>query len=192
MSQLWMEFVQQPWLLALSIIIGTYILEDAAIVTAALLSADGLIAPELAFIALFIGIFTGDVGLYALGFMFRKWPVLIRWMNAEKIDQASSWLNQRMTVTILLVRIVPGLRLPTYTACGFLRLSLIRFCVLVFIASLIWTAMLFFGFYLFGDMFWSELSHWKWLLLPLIILLIMYGHRKLTVSKGIYGRSGNH
>ena len=188
MLQLWTESIQNPWLLALLIIIGTYLLEDAAIISAALLSADGVIATELAFLALFIGIFTGDLGLYGLGRMLGKWQWLTNWVDTrslkKKIQRAGQWLEQKMIITVLSVRLVPGLRLPTYLASGYFKLPFILFCLLTGTASFFWTGLIFFGFYWFGGMFWSELSVWKWLLLP-IIILIMMGAQKAFANRKI-------
>ena len=198
MFQFWMESIQQPWLLALLIILGTYILEDAAIVSAALLSADGAIDSELAFLALFVGVFTGDLGLYWLGKMLGRWQWLANWIKSERVKQAGEWLETKMVTTILLVRIVPGLRLPTYLACGYFNLSFSRFSLLVALASFFWTGFIFYGLYWFGSMFWSDLSGWKWLLLPIIIGLIMLGHKMAFSEKIITtdwdenGRSGHH
>ena len=175
MLQLWMESIQHPTTLALLIILSTYILEDAAIVSAALLSADGMIAPEWAFLALCIGIASGDIGLYGMGMLLKRWHWLVRWFDAEKIDQASIWLKKQMISTILLVRVIPGMRLPTYLACGFFQLPIFKFLLLVVMATIVWTGAVFSGFYLFGTMFWAELSPWKWLLIPILIAVILTG-----------------
>ncbi len=187
MFQIWMESAQQPWVLALLIILGTYILEDAAIVTAALLSADGVIGAELAFLALFFGIYTGDLGLFGLGSALEKWSFLGRWKNSSRINQAGLWLKRRMIMTVLMVRLIPGLRLPTYLACGYFRFSFLKFSMLTGAASFFWTGFIFFGLYWFGTMFWSDLSGWKWLILPLIIVLIVFGHRCIANQETITG-----
>ena len=179
MLQSWMESIQQPTTLALLIILSTYILEDAAIVSAALLSADGMIAPELAFLALCIGIASGDIGLYGMGILLKRWHRLVRLFDAEKIDQASIWLKKQMISTVLLVRVIPGMRLPTYLACGFFLLPFFRFFLLVILATVVWTGAIFSGFYCFGTMFWAELSSWKWLLIPILIVVILTGRRQV-------------
>ena len=188
MLQLWMESIQHPSTLALLIILSTYILEDAAIISAALLSADGMISPQLAFLALVIGIASGDLGLYALGALLKRWHWLIHWVNAEKIDKASHWLEKQMVSTILLVRVIPGFRLPTYLACGFFHLPLLKFFLLVILATVVWTGAVFSGFYLFGTMFWAELSAWKWLLIPILIAVILIGRRQVMRSRLEPGR----
>lgn len=187
MYEVLLETFQHPLILAALILLGTYILEDAAIVSAALLSADGLIPSELAFAALFLGIFTGDLGLYGLGLLLTRFQWLERFLKTHAVDRAGIWLKDKMVVTVLMVRLIPGLRLPVYTACGFFRLSFICFLLLVLAASLLWTAAIFYGFYAVGAMFWADLGTWKWILLPVIALLIMYGHKALKPSKGTFG-----
>ena len=183
---------QNPILLALFILMGTYILEDAAILTAALLSADGLVSTQLAFTALFVGIFTGDLGLYVLGRYLNKLPRLRAFLDINAVHRAHSWLQRRMTATVFLVRVIPGLRLPVYTACGFFRLSCKRFSALVFLASLLWTAAVFFGLFSIGVMFWSDLGNWKWLLIPVLTGLIVFGHKKIKVDENFLDKYGHH
>ncbi len=180
MIDLWLEVIQNPYLLALLIIISTYLLEDAAIVSAALLSTDGMISPFLAFYALFIGIFSGDLGLYAIGFLMKKSTTFKNWIGQNKIDVARNWLNRRMILTVFLVRPVPGLRFPVYTACGFVGLPFNRFFYMVLIASIAWTGTIFSGVFFLGKSFWPNLSSWKWLLLLIFIGLLIYGGRVIN------------
>ena len=181
---------QHPLALALFILLGTYLLEDAAIVTAALLTADGLISSELAFLVLCIGIFSGDLGLYGLGVLLKRVSCnsshyIFQIVSIDRVEKAGGWLKKRMAFTVLFVRVIPGLRLPAYTACGFFNLPFLRFMMLVLVASVVWTGIIYFGLYGLGSMFWSELGLWKWLLLPVIFLLIFYGHRSLSSLNGV-------
>ncbi|MFK0571163.1 DedA family protein [Endozoicomonas sp.] len=182
MAELILNVTNHPLILAGLILLSTYLLEDAAIISAALISIDGFISPELAFLALFIGIFTGDVGLYGLGRLLGKWSWLDKIIPSEKVNKAGEWLKQRMVWTILTVRLIPGLRLPSYVACGFFQYSLMYFSGWVFLASLVWTGVVFTGIYWFGSMFWSELSPFKWLLLPAMVVLILVLHKSVKPS----------
>lgn len=184
MAELILDVTKHPLVLAGVILLSTYLLEDAAIISAALISIDGFISPELAFLALFIGIFTGDLGLYGLGRLLGKWSWLDKRIPSGKVNRAGEWLKQRVVWTILMVRLVPGLRLPSYVACGFFQYSFIYFTGLVFLASLVWTGVVFMGIYWFGSMFWSELSPFKWFLLPAMIVLILILHKNVKPSVG--------
>src|ERR1700690_4413691 len=56
-----------PWFQAAAIIAGTFILEDAATVAAAMQVEDGALPLWLALMSLYAGIVLGDLGLYGLG-----------------------------------------------------------------------------------------------------------------------------
>ncbi len=180
-----LDSVQHPLTLALLLLLGTYLLEDAAIITGVLLSADGLISSELAFLALFIGIFTGDLGLYGLGTLLPRVTWLQRFFDLKAVNDASVWLKRRMVFTVLFVRIIPGLRLPVYTACGSFGLPFFRFAILVFSASLLWTGFIFFGLYSLGSMYWGQTGPWKWLLLPVFVLGFLQIHRLIGRYKAV-------
>src|ERR1041384_4604277 len=60
--------------LALTLFLGTFFLEDLAAIGAGLLLAAGSISWPAAFIACFLGIWSGDAGLYALArYGGRRW-----------------------------------------------------------------------------------------------------------------------
>ena len=57
----------QPVVQAGAIILGTFILEDAATVVAGMQVQDGKLIWPLALVALYTGVIAGDMGLYGLG-----------------------------------------------------------------------------------------------------------------------------
>lgn len=54
------------WSKALAVIIGTFILEDATTMIAAMAVDEGRLSVPLALVALYIGVAVGDLGLYGL------------------------------------------------------------------------------------------------------------------------------
>jgi len=125
---------------------STFISEDLACVTAGILISQGKIgfAPGVA--ACTLGIFFGDLILFALGrFVGRPilhWKPVGRYIPERKVAEAASWLESKGLRVVLLSRFTPGLRLPTYFAAGVLRINIIRFSVALFVASLLWTPLL--------------------------------------------------
>ena len=121
--------------------LATFVLEDAAAVGAGLLLASGGISWPAAFLSCFLGIWFGDVGLYLLArFGGRRWfekSSLKRF--APQVTQSERWFAQRGTAILIFSRMVPGTRLPTYLAAGFLRVPLRRFLPITGAASLVWT-----------------------------------------------------
>ncbi len=158
------------WLVPFGIIIGTFILEDATTMLVGVLSADGFIGIPLALVSLYLGIILGDFWLYGMGYLaanhrFARW-----FINHERYEPIRSWLEERFESAVFTSRFVPGMRLPTYTAAGFLKLPFRRFVPPVVIGTLIWTSLFFAAAYLFGNLTSDWLGVWRW---PLAIGIIL-------------------
>ncbi|MCI4430482.1 MAG: hypothetical protein JHC40_15095 [Burkholderiales bacterium] len=129
-----------PWLIAVALALTTLLLEDLAIAAGVALAAQGAIAWGLSLAAVGGGIAAGDLGLYALGVAATRVPWLERRTLRGRGDWARDKLVQELAAAVLLARIIPGLRLVTYTAAGFLRVPLLPFCAWVLLAVSLWTA----------------------------------------------------
>src|SRR5262249_55492655 len=117
-----------PFAKAASFFLGTFVLEDVAAVGAGLLLAAGGISWSAAFAACFLGIWMGDAGLYAPArYGGRRWfeRSSLRRFGA-KVTESEGWFAKRGTPILIFSRMIPGARLPTYLAAGFLRLPLPR------------------------------------------------------------------
>jgi len=133
-----------PWVIGLALVLTSFLLEDVAIAAGAALAAQGLLTWSEAFAWVFVGIAIGDIGLYAIGLGARR----IVWLRKRYIEpERHSGIKQRlerdMAAAVLLARVIPGLRLVTYTLCGFVRVPAMQFCVWVALAVTLWTAGLF-------------------------------------------------
>src|ERR1051326_7632336 len=130
-----------PFAKAASFFLATFVLEDVAAVGAGLLLATGGISWPAAFAACFFGIWMGDAGLYAIArFGGRGWfeRSSLRRFGA-KVAESEAWFAKRGTPILIFSRMLPGARLPTYLAAGFLRLPLPRFLIVTGAASFGWT-----------------------------------------------------
>ena len=140
----WFEAVlsgmADPWAIAVALALTTLLLEDVAIAAGVALVAQGLISLSLSLGAVAGGIALGDLGLYAAGMAATRVP----WLRRRYIGERSLWaraqLLRKLPTAVLLARVIPGLRLLTYTACGFVRVPLLPFCIWVALAVTLWTA----------------------------------------------------
>lgn len=141
---LWFEAVlagmAQPWLIATVLVLTTLLLEDLAIAAGVALATQGAISWPLSFAAVAGGIAAGDLGLYAMGLAATRVP----WLRRRYIGDRSIWardqLVRRLPSAVLVARVMPGLRLLTYTVSGFVRVPLLPFSAWVALAVLLWTA----------------------------------------------------
>jgi membrane protein DedA with SNARE-associated domain len=151
-----------PLLQATAVVLGTFILEDATTVGTAMAVQDGRIAMATGLLALYAGIVLGDLGLYGLGRLASQVAWARRLIPAPRAQHARTWLEQHVFRTVFAARFMPGVRLPTYTACGFLHASLARFALAAGGATLIWTTLLFGLSLRIGALLMHYMGAWRW------------------------------
>ena len=164
----------QPWVVGLALALMTLLLEDVAIAAGVAVATQGHLSWGWAFTAVAGGIALGDLALYGLGLAAHQVP----WLQRKYLDERSRWahgqLAQRLPSAVLLARVVPGLRLVTYSACGFLRLPFLPFSAWVTVAVLLWTAGLFWLSAAAGEVLatWLNLPVAVAVTLPLLVLAL--------------------
>ena len=165
---------------AVTIIVGTFILEDAATLLAAMQVAGGAISLPLALGALYAGIVLGDLGLYGLGGLSAQHPWAQRLVPKRRQDLGHVWVQRRVIPLVLVSRFVPGLRLPTYTTLGFLRAPLGQFALAAIVATLVWTSGLFFVSLKLGVLLEQYLGIWRWAGLAVFCVMLFLVGRAAT------------
>lgn len=145
-----------------AILLGTFVLEDAATVAAAMRAREGGIPIPLALAALYVGIVLGDLGLYGLGRLSARIGWVARRLPPRRTEGLRDWVGARVFRVVFVSRFIPGMRLPTYTACGYLRADLKRFALAAVVATSIWTTLLFGLSLRIGQMLIDHLGAWRW------------------------------
>lgn len=171
MAWAWIEGVlaggASPLVIALVLALTTLLLEDLAIAAGVALAAQGAVGWGLSFAAVAGGIAIGDLALYALGLGALHVPALRRWAQAERALLLRGRIDAALGSAVLLARVIPGLRLLTYTACGWLRVPLLPFTLWVLAAVTAWTL----GLYLLSHAIGHALAARLGLPLPLAVAL---------------------
>lgn len=177
-------FADRPWILCLLVFLFTFVLEDVATVSAALLASYGYVMPEMAYLSLLAGIVLGDMGLYGLGYGASRFEWAKKVLERKRVVMVHDWLDKREVAAVLAARFVPGARLPTYTAMGFFRLSFTKFMVTVFVASVLWTSLLFAAIFAVGEIFVDQLAAWRWPLAGFMVILVIVTPRLVKIFAG--------
>jgi membrane protein DedA with SNARE-associated domain len=150
-----LQGMAEPGVIALVLALTTLLLEDLAIAAGVALATQGLIGWGLSLAAVGGGIAAGDIGLYGLGLLATRVP----WLRQRYVGDKSRWARgqivQRLGSAVLLARVIPGLRLATYTACGFVRVPLAPFMAWVLLAVALWTL----GLYALSAALGQALAH---------------------------------
>ncbi|CAI9119675.1 DedA family protein [Brytella acorum] len=168
------------WAKGLTIIIGTFILEDATTILAAMACEDGKLERPIALISLYIGVAFGDVLLYGLGALGAKWTPFQRWITLPKHDRGHEWFSRHVVKTVIVSRFIPGARLPLYTACGFFRAPLGRFALSAVGATLVWTSILFTVSEHVGNWMEAHLQGWRWVGMAGFVITIIFVSRLIA------------
>jgi membrane protein DedA with SNARE-associated domain len=145
-----------------AIVAGTFILEDGATVASAMAAQDGHVALPVALFSLYVGIVLGDMGLYGLGRLASAVPWAKRLIPEQRQFRGREWLERHVFKVVFVARFLPGVRLPTYTTCGFLHASFTRFAIAATGATLIWTSLLFGLSVRVGAVLMAHLGAWRW------------------------------
>jgi membrane protein DedA with SNARE-associated domain len=161
---------------AFAIIFATFILEDAATVLAGMQAAAGNMSIPVALGSLYVGIVLGDLGLYGLGRLAAHVPWVCRLLPPQRTETVRAWLDGRVFRVVLISRFLPGVRLPTYTTCGYLGASLRQFTLATMIATLFWTSGLFALSMRAGDFLMAHFGAWRWAgVLGVVVFVVAAG-----------------
>jgi membrane protein DedA with SNARE-associated domain len=170
---------------AAAVIIGTFILEDGATVAAAMQVESGSLPLWLALLSLYAGIVLGDLGLYGLGRLSASVPWIARQLPPHRQEAIRGWISGRIFRVVLVSRFLPGLRLPTYTTCGFVRANLKQFAVAAIVATSAWTSLLFLTSLRLGHFLMDHLGAWRWAGAAGFVLFIIVAGR--AAAAGLQG-----
>jgi len=60
------------------------------------------------------------------------WATRVAWLQRRYVRGRGDWAREKLranlALAVLITRVIPGLRLVTYTGSGFLRVPLLPFC----------------------------------------------------------------
>lgn len=132
----------------LSIAASTFVSEDVACLAAGALLQQGALSPLAALSCCAVGIFAGDVGLWALGRIGSRSAVIGAWVATHvtpRLPDTHARLRAGLPLVLVASRFVPGTRVALYVACGLLRVPVRSFALWVGGAVLMWTPLIVFG-----------------------------------------------
>lgn len=160
---------------ALVIAGGTFVSEDLTCITTGLLIGRGELSAGTGILACFVGIFVGDLGLWAIGRrLWRtvgRWPVVASRLPPYRVTRLGAWFDRHAAAAILTARFVPGLRLPLYVAAGAIGRSPRALVLWSLLAAAVWTPALVLASAWLGETFADGLAG-SVAALPLTAILI--------------------
>ena len=167
-----MAVASQPVLLVLAIVIATFILEDIATVTVALLASHMVIDGSIAVAALVAGTVLGDLAVYFVARRAAHLPWIARRLNGGGVKPVLAWLERNAVAMVLVARFTPGLRLPVFAGAGTIGMPARTFVLVITLSTLVWTPGLFWAAGTLGMAELGRLGAYSWVL-PAALILAM-------------------
>lgn len=174
------QHLGNPLVLAALLFVGTFVLEEAAILLAAGLAASDEMTSGMALAALVGGMIVSDWCLYGLGALAGRSRLIGRWVSRDQLDQGRRLLHRSTLAAGLLARGVPWLLFPIFVASGFLRVGFRRFALVNAAIALIYTPAVFYGAFGLYAVLMDWLGEWAWLAGGAALLTILWASRAAT------------
>ena len=173
-----LHFVQgSPVLQAMTLGFATFFQEDVPTVTAAVLASTGALSGWVGLLGCFLGIWFGDALLYlgarTFGRPLLRYSWASRFASPDSIARSERWFAEKGAWLLVSSRFVPGTRLPTYLAAGFLRVPFTRFLQVTGVVVAVWTVGIFAVAQVVGPQLGDWLRRWNgggWVLVGVIVL----------------------
>lgn len=172
LTDMLMTLAGQPVPLTLAIVAATFVLEDLATVTVALLAAQMVIPGETALAAVLAGTILGDLALYAAARWAGGIPFVRRWSERPAAAAILGWIRRHAIAMTVVARFTPGLRLPVFAGAGTVRTPFVPFAAAIVISALVWTPGLWFATTSLGQ----TGVHLGWAAAGLGLLLLLAPH----------------
>ncbi|MEM9670623.1 MAG: VTT domain-containing protein [Pseudomonadota bacterium] len=141
-----------PWGVYLFVAIAPFVQEDTAIISAAAASIAGAGETPILFVSLLVGLSASDLWKYWLGRAahYNEWGR--RAASKPAVQAARDKVVNRLGLSLVTARFVPGTRIPLYIACGFFRAPFPKVAFFVIGSAVMYAFIAFALFHALGEM----------------------------------------
>ncbi len=153
--------------------------EDLAIILGSYLIVNKLMSPTVVVLSIYGGIVASDFALYGLGAAARHVPWLSRYAVDDRVRRVGDTLKRNVFGLVALCRVVPGIVFVAFVACGWSRVSLLRFAIASFVVSALYLPLMLYLVIMFGDALDDRIGLWAWPLLFVAIGLTSFARKRI-------------
>lgn len=150
--------MEPSWLLYLGVFFGPFVQEDAAVLAAATLSAANTDHFPVVFFVILFGLFFSDIWKYWIGYAAHGSSRARAFAEREKVQDFSDKVGRNLIMTLLTARFLPLARVPAYVACGYFKVSYVKFCLIIFATALLYCAVIFAVCHGLGEVFGDRME----------------------------------
>jgi membrane protein DedA with SNARE-associated domain len=136
--------------------------EDLAIILGGYLIVNDMMPTVLVALCLYAGMVGGDFALYGLGAAARHVPWLKRYAVDGRVRYLGDTLKRNVFSVVAVCRVIPGIVFVAFVACGWARVSLLRFTAATLIVSALYLPLMLYLVIVFGDALEDHMGLWAW------------------------------
>jgi membrane protein DedA with SNARE-associated domain len=132
----------------------SWLSEDAAVLGGALAASTGSLPALPCFLTCVAGLWSGDLLLFSIARLGGR-PLTERFFGHKetwfsRMRKSEAWFADRGVMALVISRFVPGLRLTTFLAAGFLKMKAVLFALVTGVMSAFWALLAFVLVHLLG------------------------------------------
>ena len=147
------------WLLYLGIFLGPFVQEDAAVIAAASLSAANAVHFPVIFFVILAGLFLSDIWKYWIGRAAHTSARARTYAEREHVMEFRDKVKRNLIITLMTARFLPLARVPIYVACGYFKVSYLKFCAFIFLTALVYCIVIFGLCHGLGELFDDRIEY---------------------------------
>ena len=153
--------------------------EDVAIVFGAYAIVSKWLPTSLVVLCIYAGMVAADFALYGVGAGARRIPWLSRWVIDDRVRRFGPSLDANLFGLFALCRLAPGAGFVAFIACGWMRVSLMRFAVASLVMAALYLPMTLYLVVVFGAALEGHIGLWSWPVLLVALAAMTFVRRRV-------------
>jgi membrane protein DedA with SNARE-associated domain len=162
-----------------SLLVLPFAHEDLAIVIGGYIIINNIMPAAVVALSIYGGIVASDFALYGLGAAARYVPWLNRFAIDARVIRFGEGLKRNVFGLVALCRVVPGVVFVAFVACGWARVSFLRFTAASLIVSALYLPLMLYLVIVFGDALDDRVGFWAWPILLALIGATSFARRRI-------------
>ena len=163
----------------ISLIVLPFANEDLAIILGGYIVVNELMPVGLVTIIIYVGMVASDFVFYGIGVAARRMSWLGRFAVDDRVLKFADMLKRNQFEVVALCRVVPGLDLIAFIACGWMRVPLSRFVPATLVVSALYLPLMLYLVIIFGDAMDNHAGLWTWPVLLVAVAIIGFARNRI-------------
>ncbi len=166
-----------------SLLVLPFAHEDLAILLGGYIIVNKLMSSSVVAVSLYGGIVASDFALYGIGAAARYLPWLNRYAIDRRVVRFSELVKRNIFGLVTLCRVVPGVVFVAFVACGWARVSLLRFTAASLAVSALYLPLMLFLVIEFGDALDDSVGLWAWPLVFAVMAVTGFARKRIFADR---------